>query len=764
MKKYILLSLACLLTLSSCYKEPVYEEDGIVHGKRKVGMWVRSPKSTRWQASDMIGVFCADESNIKFTVDKLAEGKTQLGYFQGPLTAGTTIQAAYYPYKSSAGTDATKIPVVVQNKASYGTSPARFDVATYQKGQDVPLVFQKKLSTLKLTFDNVDQAWCQDQVLKSIKIKGARAMVGNYTADLSSVSAPLTAVQASNEVVVDMRKEKLVTSLAVSVAMAPTWRTGDIVEVTVSRNIESGDPVGDLKKVNVTLTADAVEGEELPISVDAREMAPVLPTLTLEWASPVLGLEDGASASQFSGNYPAVDQNGNVYVQMSVGTDRIYKLNAATGTIAWSEHLGVSESVNPSPSCEPDGSVIYASGGRSGTGRVVAYNGNGGIKWDFSPDKFFSGANAPAPNFNFVTPVVGQSCIYVGNGGTTGSVLSINKSTGNRVAYVCGADNVKDEQGKVIGTNVNPAVGPTGGVNTGLALAKNGVVGWGASYGLFGASQAALDAPTLTSTYGHYVPFGLRVGPNWNGGNPWWRANMGVACANVDGKDCFVFSTIEKTSNGTFNMHITWQESAGGLGASAPYLTQNWLKKVVITDVADQDQGGLVIGPQGEAIVALKINPGTGEGGIAAYLPNGDPAYTFSVGQLDVAGAAAVDNQGYIHVVADKVEGSTTPQYFILKPSINSQSCSVVASANLWQLMKNAGCADMGDSDNIRAWTSVVIGSNGKMYLAVTQRKGTGEQKARILCLSYSGVTGPSTASPWPQRSGDCYNTGRAQY
>ena len=380
MKKYILLSLACLLTLSSCYKEPVYEEDGIVHGKRKVGMWVRSPKSTRWQASDMIGVFCADESNIKFTVDKLAEGKTQLGYFQGPLTAGDAVQVAYYPYKSSAGTDATKIPVVIQNKASYGTSPARFDVASYQKGQDVPLVFQKKLSTLKLTFDNVDQAWCQDQVLKSIKIKGARAMVGNYTADLSSVSAPLTAVQASNEVVVDMRKEKLVTSLAVSVAIAPTWRTGDIVEVTVSRNIESGDPVGDLKKVNVTLTADAVEGEELTVNIDARQLDPVLPTLALEWASPVLGLEDGATRSQFGGNYPAVDQNGNVYVTMTEGNDRLYKLNGATGAVLWSEHLGCSGTVNSSPSCEPDGSVIYAPGGQSGTGRVVAYNGNGGIK------------------------------------------------------------------------------------------------------------------------------------------------------------------------------------------------------------------------------------------------------------------------------------------------------------------------------------------------------------------------------------------------
>ena len=749
MKKYILLSLACLLTLSSCYKEPVYEEDGIVHGKRKAGMWVRSPKSTRWQASDMIGVFCADESNIKFTVDKLAEGKTQLGYFQGPLTAGDAVQGAYYPYKSSAGTDATKIPVVVQNKASYGTSPARFDVATYQKGQDVPLVFQKKLSTLKLTFDNVDQAWCQDQVLKSIKIKGARAMVGNYTADLSSVSAPLTAVQASNEVVVDMRKEKLVTSLAVSVAIAPTWRTGDIVEVTVSRNIESGDPVGDLKKVNVTLTADAVEGEELPISVDAREMDPVLPTLTLEWASPVLGLEDGATRSQFGGNYPAVDQNGNVYVTMTEGNDRLYKLNGATGAVLWSEHLGVSENVNPSPSCEPDGSVIYASGGRSGTGRVVAYNGNGGIKWDFSPDKFFGGANTPAPNFNPVTPAVGQRCIYVGNGGTVGTVLSIDKSTGDRVAYI---------------GNAEGSGGPVGGAGTGLVLAKNGVVSWGATFGFFCANQSLMDSPAQTSAYGKFVPWGLRIGPNWNGGNPWWRANMGIACASVDGKDCIVFSTIEKTSNGTFNMHITWHETAGGLGTSAPGLSQGWLKKVTLTDVADQDQGGIVIGPQGEAIVALKKNPGTGEGGIAAYLPNGDPAYTFSVGQLDVAGAAAVDNQGYIHVVADKVEGSTTPQYFILKPSISSQTCSVVASANLWQLMKNAGCADMGDSDNIRAWTSVVIGSNGKMYLAVTQRTGTSDQKARVLCLSYSGVTGPSTASPWPQRSGDCHHTGNAQY
>ena len=155
-------------------------------------------------------------------------------------------------------------------------------------------------------------------------------------------------------------------------------------------------------------------------------------------------------------------------------------------------------------------------------------------------------------------------------------MLSINKSTGARVAYVGNADG---------------SGGPAGGAATGVVLAKNGVVGWGATYGYFAANQSLMDAPTATSAYGKYVPWGLRVGPNWNGGNPWWRANMGIASASVDGKDCFVFSTIERTGGGTFNMHITWQETAGGLETSAPGLSQGWLKKVSITDVADQDQG-----------------------------------------------------------------------------------------------------------------------------------------------------------------------------
>ena len=67
----------------------------------------------------------------------------------------------------------------------------------------------------------------------------------------------------------------------------------------------------------------------------------------------------------------------------------------------------------------------------------------------------------------------------MGNGGSTGSVLAVDKVTGYRVGYVANADN---------------SGGPSGGVSAGIVLANNTLVWGGGKNGLFGASASALNA------------------------------------------------------------------------------------------------------------------------------------------------------------------------------------------------------------------------------------------------------------------------------
>lgn len=744
MKRTLFIALSFLLALSACNKGDAYEDDGVVYGKRKVSFWARSPKGTTWQPSDVIGVYSTDEGNSKFSISSLPdEGKEKLAWFSGPLSAGTTIKGAYYPYSPSAGNDPARVTLAVPAQTTYGVGLARFDVASYQKDNEVPLVLQKKLATLTLTFTNVENAWAQNEPIQAISFKGVRAMVGGFAADVTNPDAALVPVQASDELKVDMRKTLLTPSLTVQASMAPTWKQGDEIEVTVNRYMSPGDEIGDFKKVTVTVAEDAKEGEELALVVNAPDLDPVLPHLSLEWASPLLGLDSGSASSEIRGNYPAVDNNGNVYVQLARGSDRLYKLNGEDGSLAWSRELGYTLDNNGSPSCEPDGSVIYAIGGTQGSGRVVAVNGaDGSVKWTFGPDKFFGNGNTPAPNINPVTVAIGTDNIYIGNAGTTGSVLSVRKSDGQRLCYVS-----NDAEG---------AGGPAGGVMSGVGLTASGQVTWLCNNGLFTAEKSLMDAPTQTHpTYGNYTPWAQRITHGWGSG--YNSSRGGVACGKLNGKDAVWAMVMEKTTTEKYNVRII-----GSVISPASVRVQSKPEvDISIQDVTNQDQGGIAIGDRGELIVSLKGSPAS----VVAYYPNKSGAWSFTLPEntKDVVGTCAVDSRGCVHIVAD-IALAETHNYFIVRPDYSTGTCKVVASANLAQMLNEAGI-DMGTDNNFRCWTSPVIGTDGRVYISATQMQENGSSwtncKVRVLCLKYTGVTGASALSPWPQRGADCHHTGR---
>lgn len=705
--------LAVLLVSLSCNPEEKGSKAEDTTGKEEVLIWAKTPDGAVWTRDDEIGIYSTDDFNSRFIVNYLEEGKENRAYFKGSLTPGARILGAYYPYVEAMGDRVDVLSIPIPSEVQYGDAPLRFDIGTYNDAAEIKLTFRRKLANLKLSFLNIDESAVKSLVLTDVTVKGQRNMVGKYAVNLLKPEQMLSGTDASDLLTFHLKDVVLTDDLVLKAAMAATWKGGDVV--TVSFN--GGEYV-----TTAVVSNSAEEGGTVELNVNMLDFNP---HISLVWMSPDLGTEDGAAA-EFRGNVPAVDASGNVYVQLSRGTDKLYKLNAADGTVVWSTSLGYDLDNAASPSCERDGSVIYAAGGSNKTGRIVAVNGSdGSIKWTFNKDQFFANGGTPGPNINCSTPGVGDKNIYVGNAGTTGTVQAIDKITGERVSYV---SNAADGTG-----------GPAGGVMSGIAISKGGEVAWFANYGIFTAHQAALDSPSQTGTWGGYTSWAQRISHGW----AYNTSRSGVALSSVDGKDSAWAAAMEKTSAGSFNMHII--RSSLDPAASLSYTAKQFDMEYVVNDVTNQDQGGIVIGPRGEAVVSLKGTPGS----ILGIMPDGTLAYKYEQeGIKDVCGACAVDNNGYIHILFDQ-----PAFYAIVEPDYNTQTCRLVASANLAEL---AALTPL----QIRAWTSVVLGEDGRMYVAVTAHENWSNQRGRVLCLSYTETTGPSSVSPWPQRAADSCHTG----
>lgn len=184
---------------------------------------------------------------------------------------------------------------------------------------------------------------------------------------------------------------------------------------------------------------------------------------------------------------PAVSDDNNVY--MTSNDHYLRKFSATTGEQLWEFDLWTSAdgdspsgNTHTTPSIDTDGTVYVGTGDTSGkVGRVYAINPDGTKKWVVAGDAekgFWNKGQASKPRINYLTCAIGENHIYMGNGGSTGSVLAVDKNTGYRVGYVANADN---------------SGGPSGGVSAGIALANNTLIWAGGKNGLFGASASALN-------------------------------------------------------------------------------------------------------------------------------------------------------------------------------------------------------------------------------------------------------------------------------
>ena len=404
---------------------------------------------------------------------------------------------------------------------------------------------------------------------------------------------------------------------------------------------------------------------------------------------------------------PAVSDDNNVY--MTSNDHYLRKFSAATGEQLWEFDLWTSAdgdspsgNTHTTPSIDTDGTVYVGTGDTSGKiGRVYAINPDGTKKWVVAGDAekgFWNKGQASKPRINYLTCAIGENHIYMGNGGSTGSVLAVDKNTGYRVGYVANADN---------------SGGPSGGVSAGIALANNTLIWAGGKNGLFGASASALNT-------GGNVMWAWQI---YSSGNDKPSENMNASVA-VD-------------ATGTIYGIATFPSIGSSAFAIGSDGVEKW--RTSLGNVGTLDQGGVVIGLDGSIIVTVKRAPGEATGVQWHY---GVPE--------DVSGCAAIDQAGNIHF------GTQSGNYYIIKPEASEEQ--LILKKDLAALISES---DSPLKDNWEAgigkiWSSPTIGPDGTIYIGVTHT--VDPSKSVLIALEDEGITG-CAASAWPMKGKDSRHT-----
>lgn len=430
--------------------------------------------------------------------------------------------------------------------------------------------------------------------------------------------------------------------------------------------------------------------------------------ITLNWVGRMEGYN--------SITVPAVDNDGNIY--SACRDNNLYKFSS-TGDLLWKKAIFTpgdsSSAMWGNMSIDTDGTVYVGGGSAGADGVFVAFNPDGTEKWRFKD--FFTTGDLK-PTVWAIVPGIGDENIYVGNTGTTGSVISINKATGERNGY-CRHGNS----------------GPTGGARTGIVISKEGTLHWyGGIYGLFGMSQTTLDNGTdgadyLWSTYSS------------SGASDYAQLAplAGLAAITVNGKACICGMATDLLSTKIYTV-----ECATGKEVSA----------IRIYDTDDQDQGGVVATADGHLVGSLNYTLGQANGGIVIGDPaTGEVISRYTV-QEKVSGSPAVDAAGNIHF------GTESGYYYIVKPE--GDNCKLLLKRNVADMIK----ADSRYADSFselyaaKIWCSPTIADDGTIYICFTDDDT--RAFGGLLSMKYEGCTGPAD-SEWPMFGHDRRHTNRQQ-
>lgn len=453
---------------------------------------------------------------------------------------------------------------------------------------------------------------------------------------------------------------------------------------------------------------------------------PAEPAVNLEWAYEI--------GYKFAGQSVAVDQLGNVYVQ-PLEQGKIIKLDKA-GTLAWDKAISTGTSLKGSgiPSCEPDGSVVYALTGyqEAGAGLAALNGADGSHKWfALHTEQFWGNGGTPNIKVNRTPIAVLENALVAGNGGTTGAVLAFDKATGQRISYICKNDD---------GTG-----GVAGGCSAGPAITKDGYILWSASYvGVAFADLAEALAPRQDNVdCGKYVQYSGFIKPK-DGKNP-GAVNCCPVSTVIGGEEVVINAVLNNAKTDL----VIYAVKSSHFDSAKNKTGNEWLWEYIVAG-NKQDQGGLVIGKHNEAIVSLSNTSESSMGGILAVDEAGQLLYEYRIAEK-VSGAPAVDNNGDIHFATE------SGNYYIVRPDVAKKECELLASANLVTLLTDKGI--ITDETLVGSvWSDVMIGYDGALHVGLNIVAGTEFSTSYVVKLSNPTTTAPC-ASAWPMKYADASHT-----
>lgn len=416
---------------------------------------------------------------------------------------------------------------------------------------------------------------------------------------------------------------------------------------------------------------------------------------------------------------PAVSDDNSVYMTSEDHIAR--KFDGATGKQLWEFDLWAAAdgpepagNTHVTPSIDTDGTVYFGTGNTSGKiARLYALNPDGTKKWVMSSDAatgFWNKGNASTPRLHYIICPIGDNHIYVGNAGSTGSVLAVDKATGFRAGYAASSANDG---------------GPNGGATGGMVISGNNISWYGAKNGVFGCSVSDLNA-------GGNVPYWLVPDNN--------SSDTGNGSLAV-GDDGTIYGCAKLTKG----------QYAGSscVFAVTPAGSELWRCELGVT--GSLDQGGPVIMADGSIVVTAKRTAGESNGGVYCVSPAGQLLWNYGIAE-DVSGCAAIDQAGNIHF------GTEAGNYYIIKPTPGNDQLVLKKDLAAMIAESDSPMAGAWGAGQGKIWSSPTIGRDGTIYIGITNN--TDNTASALVALHDDGITGPAQ-SAWPMRGKDARHTSR---
>lgn len=479
-----------------------------------------------------------------------------------------------------------------------------------------------------------------------------------------------------------------------------TWTIDDLTK--------EGEEVKHTFTKNGTYTVVLDVTDDLGNKASKRKLVVVNPasikdkgSLDLKW----VGYMEGYNAITTA----AVADDGSVY--SATRSNILYKFSS-TGEKLWEKTIFTATNKGQTygtPSIDADGTVFIGGGSGNGDATFKAYSPDGSEKWSYTA--WWSSNGTPAAAYHGVIGVVDGDNIYFGNAGQSGTIQSVNKKTGARNGFAA----------------------PAGGLRTGVVCSKSGWLSWyGGQWGCYGIAKSTLDNGGDTKQSHAWALYNDKNADTYAQKS----AAGGIALLTVDGRTCVCGMASDKVGTKVYAIDIETGE-----------------EKCVyyIEGAAPQDQGGVVVTPEGYIVASLAFTTGQDNGGIAVVDPvKKDLVWSFNV-QEKVAGSCAIDNNGNIHF------GTESGHYYVVDKYGN-----LIVKQNIAEAVLAKDPEHFADLRTAKIWSSVVIGDDGVCYLCFTDydTKAFGGVFAAVIRNSNGDAvcSGPASEG-WPMFGKDRRHT-----